>query len=597
MINNITQVSPGNRVDFSKIRKAQQGMIIPKFQSPAKPIYNFDEFLNNLPTNRFQRAQTKSSIPWTPNWKGVSGKYANVGELEANEKYKAFTDYVIQNAQGDNADPRVLEYLKLLERTTIDPNHKAILFDGNGNLNQNWANEYRRLRNDGKYGYYHLGPEGEPETPPQTPPETPPETPPTTPPSGPSEKITPPGDYTPDDYYKDFKFKPEPFLTPNPFIAGLSLAANKHQYDNEMQKKVPLLEAPYLQGVVTNNYAARQIRNQQMANARSRAQQQLGSDQIQNQQYLQAVEQNLQPLENQNAIDQTQEFNETFQRLKDIQNQNKLAWAQVANQNRANLIADWNRRLDAKSKYQWTRNNIKSDFINKTWTDFQQWAANEKNERDSALASYNDYIANIGIQNAMKPYTDLASDPMKSRSFATVYQNALNDFNSNLSNNSWLTSNKSLVDIFANDDLDQKAKNDAFMNYLRTSNSDYTTQFNQGYNSELIEAKNKAITDRQSIQNELASIQPSFRNTYIGGWGPWDTRRLGKKLTLFSKDGGILKMKHGSRFVDYLEHNRKAIKDQKQTTIEVSKQMERQLKEQLQALDRETLILLRSIFK
>jgi len=30
-------------------------------------------------------------------------------------------------------------------------------------------------------------------------------------------------------------------------------------------------------------------------------------------------------------------------------------------------------------------------------------------------------------------------------------------------------------------------------------------------------------------------------------------------------------MKHGSRFVDYLEHNRKAIKDQKQTTMEVSK--------------------------
>ena len=253
--------------------------------------------------------------------------------------------------------------------------------------------------------------------------------------------------------------------------------------------------------------------------------------------------------------------------------------------------------MDAKSKYQWTRNNIKSDFINKTWTDFQQWAANEKNERDSALASYNNYVANLGIQNAMKPYTDLASDPMKSKSFNTVYQNAFNDFESNRGNNSWLASNKALEDIFTNDELDQKAKNDAFMNYLRTSNSDYTTQFNQGYNSELNEAKNKTIADRQSIQNELASVQPSFRNTYIGGLGPWDTRRLGKKLTLFSKNGGILKMRRGSRFVDYLEHNRKAIKDQKQTTIEVSKQMERQLKEQLQSLDRETLILLRSIFK
>jgi hypothetical protein len=40
-----------------------------------------------------------------------------------------------------------------------------------------------------------------------------------------------------------------------------------------------------------------------MADIRSRAQQQLGSDMVQNQQYLQAVEQNLQPLENQNVAD------------------------------------------------------------------------------------------------------------------------------------------------------------------------------------------------------------------------------------------------------------------------------------------------------
>jgi len=31
MMKNITQVSPGNRVDFSKIRKASKGIKIPKF--------------------------------------------------------------------------------------------------------------------------------------------------------------------------------------------------------------------------------------------------------------------------------------------------------------------------------------------------------------------------------------------------------------------------------------------------------------------------------------------------------------------------------------------------------------------------------------
>jgi hypothetical protein len=71
---------------------------------------------------------------------------------------------------------------------------------------------------------------------------------------------------------------------------------------------------------------------------------------------------------------------------------------------------------------------------------------------------------------------------MKSKSFTTVYQNAFNDFNSNRgSDHTWQDANRELVNIFSNDDLDQNAKNEAFMNYLRTSNSDYATQFNRGW--------------------------------------------------------------------------------------------------------------------
>ena len=604
-MNNINnQVSPRNRVDFSKIRKAQRGMRIPKFQSPSGPIYNFDEFLNNLPTNQFKRGQTKFSIPWTPNWEGISGKYANVGELEANDKYKAFTDYVIQNAQGENADPRVLEYLKLLEQTTIDPNHAAILFDQNGNLNQNWADEYRRLRNDGKYGYYHLGPEGELETSSTIKSEESPieqsaeSSVESASPEQAVEETTNPGDYTPDEYH-NFQFKHEPFLTPNPFIAGLGLAANEHQYHNEMLKKVPLLEAPYRQYITGAYKATVDAYNNAGAGIQSQANR--IASQTSNLEQSQATQlQGAEMAANkqlEGALKQQEGYNQDRQKVLETSWYNNAARTEIGNQNRINLVADFNRKLDAKSKYQQVRNNIKSDFINKTWTDFQQWAANEKNERDSALASYNDYIAGLRGQQAIKPYTDLASDPMKLKSFTTVYQNAFNDFNSNRgSDHTWQDANRELVNIFSNDDLDQNAKNEAFMNYLRTSNSDYAAQFNRGRQSELTTAKNNAIIARQKIQNELAALHPSYRNTYIGGWGPWDTRHLGRQLA-FEKNGGILRMKHGSRFVDYLEHNRKAIKDQKQTTIEVSKQMERQLKTQLESLDRETLILLRSIFK
>lgn len=632
MINNNTQVSHGNRVDFSKIRKASQGMRIPKMVIGGITHQNGDWY-NTIFSSFREQMMAELAAAKTPEEKqAVVDKYNNqqtaygklrpqftdLSSVNFNQDVKDYQDLInsgfsFVNNSGINNGVTTGRYHKvgtakrigkdLADKWESDgywagqtQDRTTLGYKGDWNEDSDEFNNWQKSLNDiGMETYldedntYKLR-----LLQPQDPPLKNISTPPNTPPDEPSN----PGDYTPDEYH-NFQFKPEPFLTPNPFIAGLSLAANKHAYDNEMQKKVPLLEAPYHQ-YITGAYKATvdaydkagtdiQSAANRIANQSSNLEQ---NQAIQLEGAAKAADKRLE-----GALKQQEGYN--FDRGKSLETAyfNSDADNRIANINRQNLVADWNRRMDAKSKYQWTRNNIKSDFINKTWTDFQQWAANEKNERDSALASYNNYVANLGIQNAMKPYTDLASDPMKSKSFNTVYQNAFNDFESNRGNNSWLASNKALEDIFTNDELDQKAKNDAFMNYLRTSNSDYTTQFNQGYNSELNEAKNKTIADRQSIQNELASVQPSFRNTYIGGLGPWDTRRLGKKLTLFSKNGGILKMRRGSRFVDYLEHNRKAIKDQKQTTIEVSKQMERQLKEQLQSLDRETLILLRSIFK
>lgn len=636
MINNTSQVNPGNGVNFSKIRKASQGTKISKFQTPASGIgnrkntyitqddwwnthnqeniaqwakiaaehpemtldelnnfiaqnhnlylstgYNGDKAIKGNEVNQYQLDYHNkygfgnTDAFWSGWGNAYSGTSLNTGDLRPGEG-QTFTgdDYF-----GEQTNRRLANYFNDSE---LEAANNAVKSRGWRWELSDYNDQDNRSGINGRK-FYKLVQD---------------EQPPRTSPGGGDIPKDIPGDYTPDDYY-NFQFKPEPFLTPNPFIAGLGLAANRHQFMNEMNKKVPLLEAPYLQGKVTNNYAARQMRNQQMADIRSQAQKQLSSDMIQNQMYLQAVEQGFQPLENQNVADQTNEFNQTSQNLQNIENQNKLTASQVANQNRSNLIADWNNKLNAKSKYQWTRNNIKSDFINKTWTDYQQWAAGEKNERDSALSAYNDYLANLDMQKAMKNYWDLAADPTKSRSFAAIYQKAHNDFDSNLSNGQWHADNKELSELFENKDgLDQNELNKAFMDYLRTSNSDYATTFDRGFGSELNTLKNQTIINKQRIKNQLAQTYPSFRNTYIGGWGPWDRRHLGRIYrTIYEKNGGILKMKYGSRFVNYLEHNRKAIKDQKQTTMEVSKQMERELKTQLESLDRETLILLRSIFK
>ena len=152
---------------------------IKKYQSGGGVSYDFDNFLNNFASNTFSRAADANSIAYSPDWKDMSGKYANVKALENDPKYQAFTKYVLEKAQGENADPRVLQYLRNLEKYSTNPGHGSILFDDQNNLVSNWKDLYTNLRNDGKYGYYHLGPEGqeastpEPEPEPQPEPEEP----------------------------------------------------------------------------------------------------------------------------------------------------------------------------------------------------------------------------------------------------------------------------------------------------------------------------------------------------------------------------------------------------------------------------------------
>lgn len=597
MMNNNTQVSPRNGVDFSKIRKAREGLKIPKFQNPYQKLdlttdeyntrrnvyaakedfftngqYDFEKMFQYYKAHP-EQFRDLSSITATPTWEG------------AVRNTKGFKDW---NSQFNDTG---LNYF-----FGYDAN-KANYFGPTTSARKAFL-DYINQRNS------------------QQPEETTEETITTggTPTGGtPTEGTSTGGNntggnngitqrtYTPTEYFPAFQWKPQPFTSPIPngIIAGLSLAANKHWFDNEMEKKAPLLEAPSLQGKVTNNYAARQIRNQQMADARSRAQQQLGSDQIQNQQYLQAVEQNLQPLENQNAVDQTQEFNETSQKLENIQNQNKLTWSQIANQNRSNLVADWNRRLDAKSKYQLQRNAIWADNTLKNWTDYGHWKANEENERDAALSSYNDYLAQRDLQNFRKPYEDFINDPYSSNTFNQLYSQANQYFEDNRGSTAW---NKNdpyffLDSIFGNDGSEEDKKK-AFLAYLRSNHdSEYGKQYESGYNSEATDLYNQYITNANKVQNRLAFLKPSFRNTYTFE-GFWNPKALGKQYqSMTYKRGGILKMKAGSRFVDYLEHNRKALKDHNQITMENVKLTQKTLQAQLESIDRETLILLRSIFK
>ena len=121
---------------------------IKKYQNPASGIsYDFDKLLSDFNSQNFDVKSSEKTIPFSKN-------KSDVEKLENDEKYQAFTDYVLNNS----TDKKVLNYLKQLENITTSNISPSRLFDDFGNLKSDWQNIYKNLRNDHKFGYYHLTP-------------------------------------------------------------------------------------------------------------------------------------------------------------------------------------------------------------------------------------------------------------------------------------------------------------------------------------------------------------------------------------------------------------------------------------------------------
>jgi hypothetical protein len=71
---NNQQINPGNRVDFSRIRRFAKGGV-PKFALPAGAIYHWDNFNEMWDDRANAGAATSTSIPW-------NREYATVSDLE-----------------------------------------------------------------------------------------------------------------------------------------------------------------------------------------------------------------------------------------------------------------------------------------------------------------------------------------------------------------------------------------------------------------------------------------------------------------------------------------------------------------------------------
>ena len=122
-------------------------------QSGARAVPGtWDQLINDM--NNYTVSRNRGNISGTyridPNFHRGYG-FNTISDLENSDVYKNFTDYVLTHPN----DPNVLRYLRAVDAGVAGNNNVPLLFDGD-NLRSDWADQYRRLRNDQKGGIYHF---------------------------------------------------------------------------------------------------------------------------------------------------------------------------------------------------------------------------------------------------------------------------------------------------------------------------------------------------------------------------------------------------------------------------------------------------------
>lgn len=397
-----------------------------------------------------------------------------------------------------------------------------------------------------------------------------------------------PKEKTPDalTFNKDIpEFKSTPWTDWIPLTANLinDYASNLRSYNQEVKKKFPLQEAPYQQAIVTNNYAGRQIRSGIAANIRARANQNLSSNADYNLALQQNAENQANQLEEQNALDQTQRFNETTKNVNAVANFNNQTGTAVANANAQQNAAAYNNILAARQRLIKANNASLNSYNANMYTSHGNWLQNYRLEKARYDRALNDY-------NYSKQATEL---------YKTSGLEALEGDNGIYSSNAFTSFMRELendTNVTGITDSEGKISPELVKTWIENNPDDervkrLQTNFQNEYNRAYNNYKNQLeeISSERTLNNLNIRATESNQGTR---WGDILRARRNKPNPLYQKKGG-----RAARFVEYMEHYRKAQKDVADRNTETQKILWKQLDRDLDLIDKETLLLLKAAFK
>lgn len=361
---------------------------------------------------------------------------------------------------------------------------------------------------------------------------------------------------------------------------GNDLSAIEKQAALAKAKKFPLMQGYHLNANVTDAYHQRTAMKQNAAELRNiGALRSNSSDLARNLENLHRYDTEATNIENQAEQLKAQEFARTTQNVIETENKNKQIRNTVANTNAQSSASEYNNMLNAETYRIAARNKAINSAIGNVTTSYQNALLTDKINRAGYISAYNEYLAARKQQQILKNYREITSDFTKSKAYK--------DFVEAVKNHEHGTED---LPGFSGNDYQNEEK----IKELWSGDTDIAKKYRALYDKEVADARKDVYTDLQVIKakTRLSDAQYPIQLSNQG-FRSIDSQFYPAYQYLY-KSGGSVKR---TRFIDYLNHIQKAEQFNKKQQSEVNKQAAQQLKYDLDRLNKEQLILLRSCFK
>lgn len=606
---NTQQINPGNRVDFSRIRKFSDGGTSDKTYR-GSAYFDWSAFFSKY-NNDFDPV----TLEWTDTDKGNGfGTYYDTDKDFATI-YDNFTRDLTTTA-SKNLRAEQLQYLKWLDSMARKLNYDADVYrlfkdDAQTQIYKNWQQRVKSIRSEisnDEYQYWNLTPEFKTFNLPEAEVVAPPKAAASPAAETEHEESVVEEDPAEESTIKDYKI---PYYIP-PYkqgkwtdwahllaIHGNNTAGHLKDFELAAQKQMPLYSPTTRHAVVTDGYLQRQANAKAIDESRARAAQIAAntSDPDKQRAILASAEQSALAAELENNAIQAKEYNQSLNNVQAVANANAELHNQMANYNRQVSAAKHNDLLNAKRQLEKSLTADRSDLLNKIDESYNKHMAAEKTNKRIYNENVNNYMYGRLKNQAYNEMQDAILNAESTANEETgVYLDGIISSIIDQASNLGL-SEGDLTSLQTSDDT--KVKVQIIKKYINKIPDENVHKWINAYDNVAKKAEQKYYDTIQGLTEQLGYANLYGRAYYSSAPG-MSAEGLDRNWASIFPTAPIYRKKGGPidyRWEKYIEYRRKQDVDSYKRVSDESKAVQAKLKEEIKALNQESLLLLRAIFK